>query len=266
MGAAIPILISKGFMSEIRGCEIMTLGQREEQFLRMIGIAKEISVYEIYSALNEGETDKGKARKLPDLRSPHDDSMSYKNVHKRVKRLYQMNLIEEVKEKRRYRRKIKYKLTSHGFLQFFTSTVSHPVFSLSELLGNYKDNLILDTILFQYFRMETVQELITIFDQWIFHGYLRECCENIFAVSWGTGMLTDKEFQGALKMKTEATEYFLKSELRNLINEIIIRSVEPMHKDYFPNKVLVEDDKFIHLVENLRDDFHNGCKKVLYAH
>ena len=150
-------------------------------------------------------------------------------------------------------------------LIFFISTIPHPIYSLSELLESYKDNVILETILFQYFRIETVQKLIDIFYQEIFLGYLRVCCENIFSVSEGTGMLTDKEFHMAFKMKTEAIDYFLKRELRNLINEIVTSSIEPSYKDNFPDKILIEDYKFIQLVEKLSDDFHKGCKNILYS-
>jgi hypothetical protein len=252
-------------MSEVAVYQRVTLGQREDQFLRMIGIAKEMSAYDIYKDLNEGETDDGKARKLPDIWfSHHGDSMSYKNVHKRIKRLYELNLIEQIKDTVRHRNKIKYKLTSRGLLQLYTSVISHPVFTLSELLDAYKDDLILQTILFQYIRMETVQELIKIFDEYIFRGYLRECFEHIFSINIGTDMLTEKEFDGALKMKTDAMNYFVKKELSSLINVIVTSSIEPSYKDNFPNRVLIEDGKFMHLVENLRNDFRKGCENILY--
>lgn len=122
----------------------------------------------------------------------------------------------------------------------------------------------METILFQYIRIETVQELIDIFYQEIFLGYLRECCEHIFQISHGADMLTEKEFNAILEEKTDAINQLLKKELSGLINEIVTTSTKPPYKDNFPDRILIEDDKFIQLVEILCDDFQNGCKNFVY--
>jgi hypothetical protein len=132
-------MASKWDISQIRDYKRITLGYREEQFLQIIAnyqcseFTNDIyfySAYDIYRELNAGEGHNGKARKLvPGEMYPigADDSISYKDVHKRVKRLEVLGLIEPIpldleididKQRQKQKRKvIKYRITSRGLFQ-----------------------------------------------------------------------------------------------------------------------------------------------------
>ena len=86
--------------------------------------------------------------------------MTYKNAHKTVIKLRDFGLIEEIKEKHRYRKAIKYKATSRGLFQRFLIQQGNPV-SLA-VLKNYKDSIILHTILFKFFEIRNYQRIQTL--------------------------------------------------------------------------------------------------------
>ena len=83
-------------MSEIKKYRRrISLGPREEQFLQMIIEGQgSSSAYSIYSDLNDEKQTTERPEKLQNFVTPHTDSMSYKNVHKRIKRLEILGLIE----------------------------------------------------------------------------------------------------------------------------------------------------------------------------
>jgi len=283
MDTGVPLLISEGFISEVNNYDRVALGYRESQFLLMIA-TNEQCAYDIYSDLNGGETNKGKARKLPYLIAGHGDSMSYKNVRKRIKRLEKLTLIKGVKEANGGRVKIIYKLTPHGIFQCF---LSPPIgLSLSLIIKKYRDNLVLRTILFQYIRLETVQELMNIFGEWVLLEYLRKCCEQILAIVT-EGKLQEEEFENqknpgiakwwpyhysekkkiqrmVIKYQVKTTNDLIKREINSLLNQIILSSIHSMYKDNFPSRLLTIDVQFIDLVKSVKNDFDKGCKNFLF--
>lgn len=117
--------------------------------------------------------------------------MSYKNVHKRVKRLETLGLIEQIPERRSKEREIKYKLTSRGLFEELLD-FPWPDFSQKDPTDNvvvlplvYKDDIILQTILYQYFDLETVKKIMEIFGDLFFNGFIMNCCEGIQEIADG---------------------------------------------------------------------------------
>jgi len=269
---------SKWFISEIKDYKEISLGYREEQFLQMIAnnewseFANDIdfySAYDIYRELNGGEGHKGKARKLaPGEMYPigADDSISYKDVHKRVKRLETLDLIEPVdiepgKQKQKSKRKIiKYTVTSRGLFQcclYFQWSRGCP--TKIPLMLLYKDNVIYQTLLYQYFQEETVREILSIFLYDVFLHYLRKCCEGILEIL---------DYARWLEVKTQDRikdiDDLIKKELKNLIYEIVLESSNEVHKDKFPNRVLRDDKQLCKLVDDLTREVNQGFQRLFH--
>ncbi len=246
---------------------------------------RERSAYSIYSELNDGETDNGKGRKLNGIVGPHTDSMSYKNVHKRVKRLETLGLIEQLPERRPKEREIKYRLTSRGLFQElldypwpdFTQT-GHRVVVLPLV---YKDDIILQTILYQYFELETVKEFMEIFGDLFFNGFIMKCCEEIQEIVDGISTSFEVDFNPNLKKEWpyyysekygflfnldswsgdrigKQIDGIIRNEAKNLIYEILRESTN------VPKPVLVADKKFIELLEEVKKEFNEGLKNIIY--
>lgn len=277
-----PIMMQKmdisDFMFQVKDYEKITLGLREEQFLQMITTGQR-SAYDIYSELNGGETHKGKARgrKLPDFENTEypdqvfpvgiSDSISYKDVHKRVKRLETLGLIEPVQQqqeqKRSKRKVIKYKITSRGLFQDLLGWTVCPNSEKSIPLV-YKNDIILQTLLYQFFEEDTVRELAHIFlGDWFFMEYLRNCCQGILhLISWN--MYLEKEgAQPIPERQLSDINWVIERELDSLVLEIVKLASNPIYKDKFPIRALVEDQKFTPLVYELRDDLHEGFSRIL---
>jgi hypothetical protein len=226
------------FMSEIAKYRKLSLGGTEQLFLVLFALHT-YSAYELWSYLKNVKP------------------MSYKNVHNKIKRLVVLGLIEE--EKGNFKRNaIKYRLTSRGLFErlLLQSRVFHPT-----LWYNYKDNVILRTILYRYFETQTIWKFrepkYTVMSALV-TNYLRKCCEAI---------LTNLEFS-----RETDIDQLIRNELRDLLLKIIslssidkqefdkIQSGEEMPR-VFPYPTLRRDNKFMALLKEMKTDFDRGCKK-----
>lgn len=104
--------------------------------------------------------------------------MAYINVRKRVNRLKELGLIEQMKEKHRYRNAINYMVTPHGLFHCLmiagTRRIILPLF-----LEKYKDNVVLQNILYRFFELETLKYFNTLSRAQVLVGYLSTCCKSI---------------------------------------------------------------------------------------
>lgn len=139
---------------EISNYKRIDLGEREAEFLARIGEGFNSS-YKIFSQLKK-----------------MGRSMDYKNVNTRIRRLHELNLITEAKGESIHNAKF-FALTSEGI--FYLLTQRQPI-SLQWLI-EYKNNLILKTLLYQYFDEDTVAIDVRETDE--IARYLRECCHTI---------------------------------------------------------------------------------------
>ena len=90
-----------------------------------------------------------------------------------IMRLREFNLVEEVRDKRKsfLGREILYVLTTSGLFYIFSNQLSYP----PQLLIRYQDNIILNTLLFPYFEVDTIERSTARFYS-IITQYLQECC------------------------------------------------------------------------------------------
>lgn len=141
-------------VSEVSHYKRIDLGEREAEFLARIGEGFNSS-YKIFSRL--------KSIGLP---------MHYKNVNKRVTRLYELKLIKETKGESIHNAKF-FALTSEGI--FYLLTQRQPI-SIQWLI-EYRNNLILKALLYPYFEEDTI--IIGVRENDEISRYLRECCHTI---------------------------------------------------------------------------------------
>ena len=152
-------------MSEVLTYREIALEKLRRYFLWLLLMFSE-SAYWIFSYLKKTEKDTGRK------------SMAYFNVRKRVIKLKNMGLIEEIPEKHRYRNSIKYRLTSHGLFHcLMMARTLYYVFPIH--LRQYKDNVILQNILYRYFAVESLLYFSTITRTLFLGDYLATCCTLI---------------------------------------------------------------------------------------
>jgi hypothetical protein len=147
-----PLMLSE-LVSEVSRYKRVSLGEREAEFLARIGEGANSS-YKIYSLLKK-------------IGQPID----YKNVNKRVRRLHELELITETKGESIHSAKF-FTLTSQGI--FYLLTKWQPI--SWKWLIEYKNNLILQILLYPYFEEKTIKPFIILFE---IGRYLRECCHII---------------------------------------------------------------------------------------
>lgn len=149
-----------GYILELGGYGEINLGDVESLFIRRIADGYS-SAYSLFSYLKSQDKHV----------HPHKKPMAYKNVYKRVRRLEELKLIEF--EKKSGRNAKHYKLTSKGLWYIISDLRTYD----TNLFLKYKDDIILQTLLYPYFEYETIEQcrhyspLHTIISQ-----YLRECC------------------------------------------------------------------------------------------
>jgi hypothetical protein len=103
----------------------------------------------------------------------HRDSYS-KDEYDAIKRLQERNMVE-VQDKRKsfMGREIAYVLTTFGLFYIFSNLMSYP----PQLLTKYQHNIILKTLLFPYFEVDTLERstarLYSVVTQ-----YLQDCCRT----------------------------------------------------------------------------------------
>ena len=148
-----------GYISAISIYKPISLGKTEEQFLEEIKKYGKISVYQLF-----------KNRKKEEDKISIVKQMAYKNVHKRVKRLLDLNLIEEIKGN--FERGAKYyQITTFGII---TLIITNHFFNKKDMIV-LKDNIIFKTLIFQYFEEKTIK-MLTNQLEYKLNEYLQHCC------------------------------------------------------------------------------------------
>lgn len=238
-------------MSEVMNYERITLGERE-QFFILLFAQHSFSAYELCSYL------KNKTR----LMSP----MAYKNVHERIKRLVALGLLEVQKGDFK-RNAIKYKLTSRGLFENLSmANIAHAFVWL-----DYKDNVILQTLLFQYFEVPTIRKLRQAgygVAADIVGRYLKKCCDSIL-LTLKQFRETEKKFSEHETFKQQRMRYLnanLDTAIRNELNDFVLTIVMATGgeqergpgKELFPMSELRDDKKFMGILKEMKRDFDSG--------
>src|SRR5919198_12726 len=146
------------------------IGPVASVILRQFVTSPYLSTYQIYKSL------KG-------TRDGHSN-MAYKDVHKRIKRLDSLQLIEKVSKEEIHtpwesiHAPIYYRLTTGGIFNLLYKNKSFMIYKgRAKIFQNYANNIIFKTFLYPYFAQAT---LIKIKSSYLFteiFGYLLKCCE-----------------------------------------------------------------------------------------
>ena len=241
------------YMSEVSTYERIELGDTEKSFLFKI-MSGHDSSFKITSYI--------KSRRQP---------MAYKNEHAIVKRLQQLNLIEE--EGKFLRGAIYYRFTTRGLFYIFLTVLSYP----PALLIKYQDNIILKTLIYQYLQVDTIRHCTARLYSTITQ-YLRECCE---ATLYGlddirlTNVEEDREkYVKRLVFDLEWHAKALGFKVAVMYNESNLLIANPENAKDNAKVVLYElenamktllskDNKFMELLQLVEKEFGDGYKEFM---
>jgi hypothetical protein len=150
----------------------VVLGAVEEEFLKYFAENSHLSAYQVRSLRNSRQNLWIYKRTQKQEPNP----MVYKNVHKRVKRLYELNLIE--KEEKQYERgAIYYRLSTGGIYYLIHNKNLEFINLLKKVLQNHSDNIIFKIFLDLYLKRDTLLQIQSTSRISRICSYLHECCE-----------------------------------------------------------------------------------------
>lgn len=262
-------MLSSGLMSEINTYKKLSLGQTEKIFLHIISI-QPTSVYRISVGLKNGFIGIGGG-----IVSTGIKSMAYKNVHKRIKRLCALGLIEEIHGNFKRNAKM-YTLTPRGLFERLLDDFPIP----PDIVYLYRNYPIVETLIYQYFELETIKNFEDIaLDE--LKRYLKNCCESILSTLEAHRHETEfikssqisnsevllKEHDSLLSPYIDVT---IKYEAKKFVFKIVDMSkdedpyqTEKDNRSYFPRQALIKDKRFIGLLQEIKSDFNRGCENYL---
>ena len=258
-------------MSEVLTYRIIALGETEKYFLWLFLMFNK-SAYWLCSYLKKTEKDTNRK------------SMAYVNVRKRVNRLKELGLIEEIKEKHRYRKAINYRVTSHGLFHcLMLAGNRHAIFPLS--LEKYKDNVILQNVLYRFFELETLEYFNTVPRAILLLGYLGTCCKSILEKIEDYRLSRVEDKQSSISV--ENMDMLIMNQVQKFVFDIVNWSniqrfvigglndqgeeyvrfdyptrdpADPNYAYIFPNLALARDKKFTTLLDEIKSKFDKGYK------
>ena len=137
------------------------LGSTEIEILSYFANNKSASAYDVWKEFQQNLWKK---------------EISYKNIHKRVKRLVNIDLIKEIKE-HHFRRAIHYKITLFGIISYLDKSI----ISDYNFIEYNKDNIIIQLLLLDFFEEKSIK---SIYDSTEFPSnnisiYLMDCSSTI---------------------------------------------------------------------------------------
>jgi hypothetical protein len=266
-------------MSETLSVDI---GERQKHFLNLVGVI-DCSSYSIYSFLKNS-----------------NKPVSYKNIHKTLKKLQKLNLIEIIPDKS-YRNAKYYKLTQDGVFQILlNSEITIPF-----LLKNRNDP-ILKIILYRFFELSTIKYFDTIPREFFISEYLNQCTDKILNQAQKSSKFRE-ETRKSFDLVDEA-DFISTREIKNFIYTIITlskssrmrikyefrsgtdgfdyvisdegeypnypykdydkvvredRANDPNYSKLFPNQVLLNDKKFMRIFTEMKEEFEKGCMEFM---
>lgn len=248
-------MLPKGYMSEIKKYQRLTLGETEQFFIRMFA-EEPLTTWEI-------------AAYIKTMKVKH---LAYKNVHDRVKRLLELGLIKE--HQIMPRRAIKYRLTSRGL--FERLMLDNFIFPLNYEL--YKDNIIMHTLLYQYFEPVTISKFGKVMTNLV-TTYLTDCCNSILRTLEFFND-KDKDFGGDRheQFLCDAIEGDIKNRIENLVAYTVKVAAAPRNPspelpvDWYDERGiskqlciedLINDNKFMETLHRIKQNFDRGYKKFI---
>jgi DNA-binding MarR family transcriptional regulator len=144
------------------------LGRVEFRILDLFATSPPCSAYQIYSIFKE-EARQWTGSRSESMMKP----LSYKNIHKRVKRLTQLKLIERVEGQ--FERGAKYyKISPHGLINYVGGIITES----DKFIFYNMQNIVIQSLLLEFFEEETIDSFRTLKDfvPSEIGDYLHDCC------------------------------------------------------------------------------------------
>lgn len=219
--------------------EKISLGEAQRKFLYIIA-KKPISAYDIHLQIKK--------------------EIDIKNVRKTVTRLHKLKLIEI--EGHYPRNAIRFRITSYGLFQLLCDRPM-PI----SILEMYKNDIILQTILFDSFELETIKTWMSLRAPFLLMVYVRKCYQAILTSIQNLrspskkDILNKNERLGQFAFSLETS---LAREFNDLIIDILINTVRPVDEfgaasDWIPKVALAKDKKFLAIASSIKDVILEGC-------
>jgi hypothetical protein len=132
-------------------------GEAAKQLLSLIIGKSLFSTYQCYKELNKHK------------------KISYKNVHKRVKKLYELGLLKEVNNTPGKHGSIYYKLSFFGIYFIF---LNHKIdsFNIAKIIENYPDDGLFQYFLFRFIDKKTLHKINSQIILEDIFSFLKNCC------------------------------------------------------------------------------------------
>lgn len=241
------------YMSEVSTCERIELGDKEKSFLFKV-MSGHDSAFKITSYI--------KSRRRP---------MAYKNEYTIIKRLQELNLIEE--EGKFFRGAVYYRFTTCGLFYILSTILSYP----PTLLIKYQENMILKTLIYPYLQPDTIRRCTARLYSAITQ-YLRECCETTFYALDDiriTNVVEEKDrYIKKLGLDLEWHAKTLGFKLAVMYNESNILMANPesakdnakvalYELENAMKTLLSKDNKFMELLQLVEKEFGDGYKELM---
>ena len=154
-------MVYSGYISELYEMQkkFTEPGEAAKQLLSLIAEKNCFSTYQCYKELN-------KQKKI-----------SYKNVHKKVKKLHEVGILKEVSNNGKHA-SIYYKLSSFGiYFIFLTHKINS--FNIAKLIENYPNDGLFEYFLYQFIERKTIKEIKSSIILADIFQLLKECCSSI---------------------------------------------------------------------------------------
>ena len=241
------------YVSEVSACKLIELSETERSFLFKI-MSGHDSSYKITSYI--------KSRRQP---------IAYKNEYTTMKRLQELNLIEE--EGKFLGGAIYYKLTTCGLFYIFSNVATYS----PRLLVKYQDSILLKTLLYPYFEIETIKSCTVRLYSAITH-YLRTCCETtLYTLNIIKGTTRTEDFGRYSKVLESELEWCAKTlgfKMAIMYNESTILGTNPdvdndnakvafYELESAMKTTLSKDDRFMRLLDLVQKEFGEGYKELI---
>jgi hypothetical protein len=138
------------------------------------GIERKLDIYDLLIYFVFGEYTSTYA--IYSNHKKQDRVISYKNVHKKVRRLFSLGLIKVAKRSQKHGA-IFYRLSTLGI--FYLLSFRYKIFSISYLVKNYGGDELLKLCIYPYFERSTLEAIQHNHVAHLILEYLADCCEHI---------------------------------------------------------------------------------------
>jgi hypothetical protein len=248
---------TNGYISEFLSVESTRIDGLDEFFLSHI-LSGYTSVYKLHSLIKT---------------EPWNMSMAYKNVHKRIRRIYKGGLIEEIPKPGGYEHgAINYRLTSRGLMYLFSELITPK--NIHEIMIKYPKNSLFKFFVYNYFEKETVEHSTQTLTS-LLQNYMVECCQKIrlfvdsklveyYGAYAGKGYLEQEnvlKYMLAYQLEWHKRSFILK--VATLKNELIDWRDERANDRQETLELLANDKKFMAALEKYGGEFQKGYDTLI---